>query len=555
MLHLHYRREMTLPAVPVILLDADLDPLIAEKFMPGIRVVEIPVIQQAHIVQVVDRSCSMRFLLGAEDGDEREQKRAARRLGELQQLAVRLLAGSGLLVSYKGVLERLELPAELATLHLGNLRGRDGYKHLDTAVIAGRLEPGALTVERMARALFGDEAEPLQAIAPDEAGRVRYPTETRRCRMASLLTDAAGPAIDVPVHPDRRAQAILEQVRERELEQAIARLRLVHRDRPATVYVLTNIPLDLEVAEVVTWNTLCRNRAAEAHHRWNGVWLVSPSEQSRCAPDLWPTAKAAQRWAEEKGSPKCYREYSIGVWGPFPAFHPSAATPVEYRLAGQRGSPHRAYVPGVPSCAQAARLVLEAVTGPVAKLVLVDDAHREQPRVVVPEKKPSPSPSVIVSIETADRSDPDFHIDHPAATLPMDDRLPLSLCADRSPLDEALEQAATPVAAMNQPASTRRQEFDARSAVVLAAVDGSPPEIIVHFEATVSELAEIRCGNRCRLCGKRMAWPGPAGLIFADGTAECHPCADASATLGVYFWSSRPRYAGPEDAGESRGAA
>ena len=93
--------QMTLPAVPVILLDADLDPLIAEKFMPGLRVVEIPVIQQAHIVQVVDRSCSMRFLLGAEDGDEREHKRAARRLSELQQLAVRFLAGCGLLVSYK----------------------------------------------------------------------------------------------------------------------------------------------------------------------------------------------------------------------------------------------------------------------------------------------------------------------------------------------------------------------------------------------------------------------------------------------------------------------
>jgi hypothetical protein len=300
-LHLHYRREMSLPVVPVILLDADLDPLIAEKFMPGIRVVEIPVIQQAHVIQVVDRSCSRRFLLGAEDGDDKEHKRAARRRSELQRLAVRLLPGSGLLVSYKGVLERLELPAELATLHLGNLRGRDGYKSLDTAVIAGRLEPGALAVERMARALFGDEAEPLQAIVPDEAGRVRYPTETRRCRMAGPLTDAAGPAIDVPVHPDRRAQAILEQVRERELEQAIARLRLVHRARPATVYVLTNIPLDLEIAEVVTWNALCRNRAAEACHRWGGVWLVSPSEQSRCAPDLWATAGAAKEWGRGKG--------------------------------------------------------------------------------------------------------------------------------------------------------------------------------------------------------------------------------------------------------------
>ena len=59
---------------------------------------------------MVDRPCSMRFLLGAEGGDEREQRRAAQRLSELRRTAERLLAGGGLLVTYKGVLERLELP-------------------------------------------------------------------------------------------------------------------------------------------------------------------------------------------------------------------------------------------------------------------------------------------------------------------------------------------------------------------------------------------------------------------------------------------------------------
>lgn len=38
---------------------------------------------------------------------------------------------------------------------------------------------------------------------------------------------------------------------------------------------------------------------------------------------------------------------------------------------------------------------------------------------------------------------------------------------------------------------------------------------------------EIRTGHRCRACGQRLAWPGPAGLMFADGTAECRPCADS----------------------------
>ena len=136
-------------------------------------------------------------------------------------------------------------------------------------------------------------------VAPGDHGGTRYPTQQRRYRMAG---GEAGPAVDVSVHPDPRAQALLEQVREREMEQAVARLRLVHRDRPATVYLLTNLPLDLEVAEVMTWNALCRDREAEARHRWGGVWLTSPSEQSRCAPDLWPTAIAAKRWAERSGA-------------------------------------------------------------------------------------------------------------------------------------------------------------------------------------------------------------------------------------------------------------
>ena len=117
---------------------------------------------------------------------------------------------------------------------------------------------------------------------PGERDIRRYPTEQRRYRMASIVSDdAAGPAVDVSVHPDPRAQALLEQVRERELEQAVARLRLVHRDRPATVYLLSNIPLNLEITTVTTWNALARDREAEACHRWAGVWLVqSPANRA-----------------------------------------------------------------------------------------------------------------------------------------------------------------------------------------------------------------------------------------------------------------------------------
>ena len=40
------------------------------------------------------------------------------------------------------------------------------------------------------------------------------------------------------------------------------------------------------------------------------------------------------------------------------------------------------------------------------------------------------------------------------------------------------------------------------------------------------DIIEILSGDRCRTCGEHLPWPAPAGVIFADGTAECMACAD-----------------------------
>ena len=54
------------------------------------------------------------------------------------------------------------------------------------------------------------------------------------------------------IHPDRRVQAVVEQVREADMVQAVDRLRLIHSPREKTVVILCNIPLDLPVDELVT---------------------------------------------------------------------------------------------------------------------------------------------------------------------------------------------------------------------------------------------------------------------------------------------------------------
>ena len=165
--------------------------------------------------------------------------------------------------------------------------------------------------------------------------------------MAGALTDAAGRPIEVPVHPDRRAQAILEQVRERELEQAIARLRLVHRDRPGDRLRAHQHPArsggrrggDLERA-------LPRPRCRGLPSLGRGV----VGQPERAEPVRAGSVAERRRQPSNGGSGIGVRTaimiYSRALRTPFRPTRPgachalarSAVTLVEYRLAGQRGS-------------------------------------------------------------------------------------------------------------------------------------------------------------------------------------------------------------------------
>jgi hypothetical protein len=53
---------------------------------------------------------------------------------------------------------------------------------------------------------------------------------------------------------------------------------------------------------------------------------------------------------------------------------------------------------------------------------------------------------------------------------------------------------------------------------------GPSPELLAQLRAARVEVVELLRGDRCRHCGDRLAWPGPAGIVFADGTAECMRC-------------------------------
>jgi hypothetical protein len=124
----------------------------------------------------------------------------------------------------------------------------------------------------------------------------------------------------VSVHPDRRVQAVVEQVREAEMLQAIDQLRLIHSARRKTVYLLCNIPLDVPVDELVTWKQLIeddRLKAAIAQcdaRGWDALPLTAKALNATF-PELWGSQNAARRWLEKK--PLDRSRDTIRLWGLF----------------------------------------------------------------------------------------------------------------------------------------------------------------------------------------------------------------------------------------------
>ena len=130
---------------------------------------------------------------------------------------------------------------------------------------------------------------------------MQYPYAERRYTMRD---GSQQPSVRVRVDPDRRVQAVVEQIREAEMAQAIDRLRLIHSEREKRVYILCNIPLGIPVDELVTWRELAGDgrlaRALEICEDKGGEALpLAGKELTRLFPDLWRTRKAGEDWARK----------------------------------------------------------------------------------------------------------------------------------------------------------------------------------------------------------------------------------------------------------------
>ena len=243
-------------------------------------------------------------------------------------------------------------------------------------IVAGREQPRLRDVENMSRCLFGADSEPLLLTG-------EYVQQMRGHRM----TDGTRTAVTVQVHPDLRVQALLEQHREREVEQMVGRLRLVHRTRPARAFLLSNLPTALPVERLTTWDAVIPSKIEQAIVAGRGVLPLSAAELARAHPDLWATGRDVENWTARKGT---HLPYRYSYWNVSTL---SAATEVTYRLPGQcRGSPHRAIIPRKDHTVERAAKLLQPLLGPVEDVRIVEVFYR--PTVVV-EDDGEPKPLAV----------------------------------------------------------------------------------------------------------------------------------------------------------------
>ena len=100
---------------------------------------------------------------------------------------------------------------------------------------------------------------------------------------------------EVRVHPDPRVQRVLEQVREREIEQAIDRIRLVHNTEIKHVYILCSIPVNITVDRLMTWREMqAGGSRLERMGIEDGIVPLNGPMLHRMRPDLWISDEAAR---------------------------------------------------------------------------------------------------------------------------------------------------------------------------------------------------------------------------------------------------------------------
>lgn len=282
--------------MPILILDASASPSIISRLFDIKEYEKLSLKRNANVLQCISSRCSKTSITPASNSDQTSKAAARRKLADIQHLidswAPRcnglLVVGPSAVVgnSRTKVKPLLNCPAGAEFAHFNALRGRDAWRDFEVVIVIGRNQPRVTDIENISRALFFDDREPLRL-----SGQL-----TEETRGYSYVDGEVG--VEVQVHADPRVQGVHEQIREHESQQALDRLRLIHNQEMKTIILLSNLPLDIDVDELRTWDEVIHggNRIEQAYNRQeNGILPLNAKWLTANYPDLWPTEAAAKK--------------------------------------------------------------------------------------------------------------------------------------------------------------------------------------------------------------------------------------------------------------------
>lgn len=269
-----------------VILDATPNVSAWRAVLPDLEIEEIQAERNAVVVQIFDRTVSKSSLSDEQRGKARVEDLVGFGAAAAEHYGSVGVCGPKLVIDAMRVaLPELIKEGKLKVAHFGALRGIDELKNCTLGIVIGRNMPTAFDVEERARAIwpFAEMHLPGQFI------RRHYGYRMRDGEQLGVVT------LD---HEDPRVSSELRSIREAESEQAIDRHRLLHRAKPKLIFVLSDLPLDLDVDHLVEFEDIVgRPGLASKLHKFDGVLPLGATWLTQRAG--FESEKSAENWVRK----------------------------------------------------------------------------------------------------------------------------------------------------------------------------------------------------------------------------------------------------------------
>ena len=300
-LRINGRRDVheRIAGLPVIVLDATLNPEILKYYFPGIEVaLDLKVLApHEHTTQVVGLPVGKASLSQLEPGKRStaEEKRVSNKRERLLKTVRKLAAGRRTLLITNKELESQfdEAGPNIETAHFNAIEGIDRWRDVDCLITIGRPLPSPDAVEHMAAALTGKPISlPLQP-PKRPGGQPQAMIEQER---AVRLKNGTDVTLSARVFGLPEAELIRQAVTEAAIVQAVGRARGVNRSaaNPVEIWMIlsdTVVPLALDA--VAEFADLEPNKIDLMIER--GIVPAFSADAAKLYSDLWPTSQAARK--------------------------------------------------------------------------------------------------------------------------------------------------------------------------------------------------------------------------------------------------------------------